>query len=234
VKIRVSRFDPDRDSAPRREEFDVPGVENGESVLGILQRIRESLDSTLAFRFGCRFKGCGLCTVEIDGRALPACMIRAKEGMEVGPLRSFAVVRDLVVDRRPLTEFFARQQLYVVPAEEGKLPASFEVPPAYGVLARCTECLACLAECPRFDPRDESFGGPLTFVKLAQLHCDPRDGRDRRAQAESLGVAACLSCESRCACPLGVPIYRTAIESLLNRTAASADRAPSGAGGGER
>ena len=54
MKIRVRRFDPDRDSAPRREEFDVSGVEDGESVLGVLQRIRESLDSTLAFRFGCR------------------------------------------------------------------------------------------------------------------------------------------------------------------------------------
>ena len=234
MKIRVSRFDPDRDSAPRREEFDVPDVEDGESVLGALQRIRESLDSTLAFRFGCRFKGCGLCTVEIDGRALPACIIRAKEGMEVGPLRSFAILRDLVVDRRPLTEFFARQQLYVVPAEEGELPTSFEVPPAYGVLAGCTECLACLAGCPRFGPQDENFGGPLTFVKLAQLHFDPRDGRDRRAQAKSLGVTNCLSCDSRCSCPIGVPIYHTAIEPLLEGTPAGTDSASRDVRKGER
>jgi succinate dehydrogenase/fumarate reductase-like Fe-S protein len=142
-------------------------------------------------------------------------MIRAKEGMEIGPLQSFPVLRDLVVGRRPLTEFFARQQLHIVPAEEGKLPANFEVPPAYGVLARCTECLACLAECPSFDFQDESFGGPLTFVKLAELHFDPRDCRDRRAQAKSLGVTSCLSCESKCSCPIGVPIHRTAIEPLL-------------------
>jgi succinate dehydrogenase/fumarate reductase iron-sulfur protein len=156
LKIRVTRYDPDRDSAPRREAFDVPGVEEGESVLGVLQRIRETSDSTLAFRFGCRFKGCGLCTVEIDGRALPACMIRAKEGMEVEPLRSFPVLRDLVVDRRPLTEFFARQQLHLVAAEGEELPASFDVPPAYALLAKCTECLACVARCPRFDLREAS------------------------------------------------------------------------------
>jgi succinate dehydrogenase/fumarate reductase iron-sulfur protein len=215
VKIRVSRFDPDRDSAPRREEFDVPGAPDGESVLGVLQRIRESTDSTLAFRFGCRFKGCGLCTVEIDGRALPACTIRAKEGMEVGPLRSFPVLRDLFVDRHPMMEFFARQQLHLIPAKEGRLPASFEVPPAYAALAKCTECLACVAGCGRFDLEDDNFGGPLTFVKLAQLHFDPRDDRDRRTQAKSLGVTACSSCESRCTCPVGVPIYRTAIEPLL-------------------
>ena len=150
LKLRVSRFDPLSEPHARWQEFDVPDVE-GESVLGVLQRIRELFDSTLAFRYGCRFKGCGLCTLEIDGRALPACMIRAKEGMEVGPLGSFPVLRDLVVDRRPLTEFFARHKLHLVLPADGELPATFEVPPAYDDLAKCTECLACLATCPSFD-----------------------------------------------------------------------------------
>ena len=91
----------------------------------------------------------------------------------------------------------------------------FVVPPAYGELARCTECLACLAGCASFDLEDGSFGGPLSFVKLAQLHFDPRDGQDRRAQARALGVTTCLSCKTKCSCPVGVPIYRTAIEPLL-------------------
>jgi succinate dehydrogenase / fumarate reductase iron-sulfur subunit len=214
LKLLVSRFDPVRESRPRWQEFDLPGAE-GETVLGALQLIRRSLDSTLAFRYGCRFKGCGLCTVEINGRALPACMIRAKEEMTVSALRSFPVLRDLAIDRRPVTEFFARQQLHLALPEAGERPALFRVPPTYDDLARCTECLACLAECPSFDLRDGSFGGPLTFVKLAQLHFDPRDGQDRRAQARSLGVGTCLSCETRCSCPIGVPIYRAAIEPLL-------------------
>ena len=70
-------------------------------------------------------------------------------------------------------------------------------------------------ECPRFDLQDRGFGGPLSFVKLAQLHFDPRDSRDRRAQAKALGVRSCLSCRPRCSCPVGVPIYRAAIEPLL-------------------
>jgi succinate dehydrogenase/fumarate reductase iron-sulfur protein len=210
----VRRFDPDCDAEPRWEEFEVP-VGEGESVLGVLQQIRETCDSTLAFRYGCRFKGCGLCTVEIDGRPLPACMVRAREGMEVGPLGSLPVLRDLVVDRRPLAELLARHRLHLLPPEGEELPTSFEVPPAYGELAKCTECLACLAGCPSFDPGSVSFGGPLAFVKLAQLHLDPRDGEDRRAQAKALGVATCRPCEDRCACPVGVPIYRVAIQPLL-------------------
>jgi succinate dehydrogenase/fumarate reductase iron-sulfur protein len=223
LKLRVSRFDPLSEPHARWQEFDVPDVE-GESVLGVLQRIRELFDSTLAFRYGCRFKGCGLCTLEIDGRALPACMIRAKEGMEVGPLGSLPVLRDLAVDRRPLTEFFARHKLYLVLPADAELPATFEVPPAFEDLAKCTECLACLATCPCFDvrslgnpddPEKPSFGGPLAFVKLAQLHFDPRDAEDRRAQAKALGVGTCGSCQTRCSCPIGVRIYPSAIEPLL-------------------
>jgi succinate dehydrogenase / fumarate reductase iron-sulfur subunit len=226
LKLRVSRFDPLSEPQARWQEFDVPDVE-GESVLGVLQRIRELFDSTLAFRYGCRFKGCGLCTLEIDGRALPACMIRAKEGMEVGPLNSLPVLRDLVVDRRPLTEFFARHKLHLVLPAGGELPATFAVPPAYDDLAKCTECLACLATCPSFDvgnlgnpndsddPEKPSFGGPLTFVKLAQLHFDPRDAEDRRAQAKALGVGTCRSCQTQCSCPIGVRIHPSAIEPML-------------------
>jgi len=151
-------------------------------------------------------------------------MIRAKDGMEVGPLGSFPVLRDLVVDRRPLTEFFARQELHLVLPAAGELPATFEVPPAYEDLTRCTECLACLATCPSFDagrldvpkdPNEPVFGGPLGFVKLAQLHFDPRDAEDRRAQARALGVGTCRSCETHCSCPLGVRIYASAIEPML-------------------
>ena len=226
MKLRVRRFDPLSEPQARWQEFDVPDVE-GESVLGVLQRIRELFDSTLAFRYGCRFRGCGLCTLEIDGRPLPACMIRAKEGMEVGPLGSFPVLRDLVVDRRPLTEFFARHKLHLVLPAGGELPATFEVPPAYDDLAKCTECLACLATCPSFDvgnlgnpndsddPEKPSFGGPLTFVKLAQLHFDPRDAEDRRAQAKALGVGTCRSCQTQCSCPIGVRIHPSAIEPML-------------------
>ena len=137
--------------------------------------------------------------------------------MEVGPLASFPVLRDLVIDRRPLVERFARWGLYLLPPEGEVSPASFEVPDVYGELAACTECLACMAGCPSFDLENRSFGGPLTFVKLAALHFDPRDGEDRRAQAEALGLATCRSCETRCACPVGVPIYRAAIEPLLQR-----------------
>jgi succinate dehydrogenase/fumarate reductase-like Fe-S protein len=142
-------------------------------------------------------------------------MVKAKEGMEVGPLASFPVIRDVVIDRRPMTEFLARQRLYVVLPGKGAPPRTFKIPPTYDRLVRCTECLACQAECTSFELKNRGFGGPLVFVKLAQLHLDPRDGENRRAQAKAMGVSACLACKTKCRCAVGVPVYRDAIETLL-------------------
>jgi succinate dehydrogenase/fumarate reductase iron-sulfur protein len=186
----------------------------GETVLGALQHIYEYQDSSLAFQYGCRFKGCGLCTMKINGRARLACATRVEEGMEFSPLDHLPVLRDLAIDRRPLTEFLARNQLYLIPSSEKKLPAVFEIPPPYQQLAQCVECLACVSECPSFELSNERFGGPLTFVKLAQLHVDPRDTLDRKAQAKALGIDACLTCTAKCSCPIGVPIRKAAIQPL--------------------
>ncbi|MBI3108607.1 MAG: 4Fe-4S dicluster domain-containing protein, partial [Candidatus Rokubacteria bacterium] len=92
-------------------------------------------------------------------------------------------------------------------------PRSLAVPAEHARLSACTECLSCLAACPSFEAGRDEIGGPYHFVKLAQLHWDPRDGADRRAQAAELGIARCAACR-KCACPLGIPIYRAAVTPL--------------------
>ncbi|MGE5576918.1 MAG: 4Fe-4S dicluster domain-containing protein [Syntrophothermus sp.] len=77
----------------------------------------------------------------------------------------------------------------------------------------CTECLCCLAACPRYHYEDPSFGGPYLFVKLAQLHSDPRDAADRRKQAWEMGIGECEGC-GKCYCPNGVDIFKKAIGPL--------------------
>ena len=90
-------------------------------------------------------------------------------------------------------------------------PASLEV------LLGCLECLCCHARCPEVAAAAgnlDSFAGPFVFLKLAQLHLDPRDRVDRKTQAHRLGVSRCLNCR-HCSCPQGIPLYREAILPLL-------------------
>ncbi|MBI5117989.1 2Fe-2S iron-sulfur cluster binding domain-containing protein, partial [Candidatus Poribacteria bacterium] len=201
MKVRVARIDPLEDTIRKWDTYDID-LAGGETVLGALQYIYKHHDSTLAFQYGCRFKGCGLCTMKINGQARLACMTKAEDGMELSPLNHLPVLRDLAIDRRSMTKYLNLHRLHLVISRDRELPTVFAVPPSYEKLAACIECLACMSECPSFDLENGAFAGPLTFVKLAQLHFDPRDILDRKAQAKTLGISACIECKTKCRCPL--------------------------------
>ncbi|MCL4517325.1 MAG: 2Fe-2S iron-sulfur cluster-binding protein [Firmicutes bacterium] len=216
------------------QAFQVPLTE-GDTVLTTLLYIHENLDSTLAFRHGCRTGKCGLCAVEADGKTRLACQTTVVPRMVIGPLSRLPVLRDLVVDRRRFFDQLSRHQLYLAKQQfclgsHRFYPESrqfcqddpYSSLPQFGVikepaehhnLMACTECLCCLAACPRYDWEDSSFGGPYLFVKLAQLHFDPRNTTDRRKQARELGIGECAEC-GKCYCPNGIAIYKTAIRPL--------------------
>ncbi len=213
MKIQVSRFDPDVDVAPRLQEFVIPAA-YGRNVLQALIYIYDNVDSTLAFCYGCRLKNCGLCGVSINGKPRLACMTELRDGMVVEPMAKLPLLRDLMIDRAWLFSTLERLQLYI---PDNLPPESFEVlvePEEHKQLMKCTECLCCLSACPTYRSDEASVGGPFHFVKLAQLHYDFRDPLSRPRQALELGVERCSSCR-KCSCPMGVKIYKLAVEPLL-------------------
>jgi len=215
VNISVMRYDPERGADPLLESYEVP-AEEGATVMGALLYIYETYDSTLAFRYGCRNGSCGLCAMDIDGRPGLACATALRPGMVLRPLQQLPVARDLMVDRQWIMPFLRRFGLFVPEGDMRAWPQALKVPEQHARLMACTECLSCLAACPSYEHGHEDLGGPYHFVKLAQLHWDPRNTTDRRAQAAQLGVDRCASCR-RCSCPLGIPIYRLAVTPLAQR-----------------
>lgn len=188
----------------RTQTFRVP-LTPGATVLQALQYIYDELDSTLAFRFSCRYKRCGLCGVMVDGKPRLACRTRLENVQEVAPLAGLPLVRDLVVDRRAY--FGSLSSLGLYPQGPRFEPFSILKEEAlYRNLVTCVECLCCVASCPKYVRCRTGFAGPYVFVKLAQLHLDPRDRADRKAQARLLGLENCDGCK-RCACPNGVKLH---------------------------
>ena len=212
ITISVERSDPEQGREPVLEAYEVP-VDDGATVLGALLHIYETSESNLAFRCGCRNRDCGLCAVDVNGKPRLACITPLRKGMVIRPLRKLPVARDLMIDRRWIMPFLERFDLFVRDGGLSDWPPRLAVPAAHARLAACAECLSCLSTCPSFESGRDDLGGPYHFVKLAQLYWDPRDGVDRRAQAAQLGIARCAGCR-KCACPLGIPIYRTAVAPL--------------------
>ena len=211
-KISIRRYDPQAGTEARWIEYSAPDGKRV-TVLEALMSIYENEDPTLAFRFGCRFGKCGLCAVEVDGRPLMACFTEIKDGMKIGPLSGMPVVRDLVIDRSAYFAGLRELQIFIPEQEGSPEPKIIKEPETHKKLSQCVECLACNAACPSYDFENNSLASPYVFVKLAQLHFDPRDTVDRRKQARELGVAACADCK-KCRCIHGINIRRDALDAL--------------------
>lgn len=216
MKMTVLRFDPDSDREARYEAYELPELEKA-TVLQALLHIYDEQDSTLAFSYNCRYKNCGLCGMTINGRPDLACLTPLTDGTVVEPLRNLPVLRDLVIDRRKLFADLGTYAAYIPEPADSPVGGNVEVvlePPERSAYMQCTECLVCVAMCPEYRHDGSGSAGPMTFVKLMQLHLDPRDTTDRQAQARQLGIDKCADCKD-CSCPNNIPIRRGAIACLL-------------------
>ena len=219
VKVRVFRFDPVTDQAPRFEEYLVPYAEKMR-VLDALNYIHEHYDGSLAYRWVCRAAQCGSCTVMVDGKPGPACRTEIPAGTEVitiEPLRAFPVIKDLVVDTDRAYSRFEAIRPYVQRPEVERRPEVImpseveEIKP----LRSCIECFACLSACPVVNEIQEEYLGPMGMRKLAELSLDRRDTQDRVAMALASGMYNCTTCKNCWAvCPQEIKVPEKAVEKL--------------------
>jgi succinate dehydrogenase / fumarate reductase iron-sulfur subunit len=217
TNVRVQRFDPSRDQAPRFDHYRVE-VESGMTVLEVLQWIKQHQDPTLTFRAACRSSICGSCAVRVNGKAVLACSTQViptlvdhwRAAITVAPLRNLPVLRDLVVDIEPALQKLARLHPYLV-EDPHRVPAALEEESRMSAaelhaLDRVTDCIlcaACVGNCP-VAAVDPTYPGPFALAKAYRFSADPRDAFDlpRMQAAQDHGLWSCAQCR-RCVtvCP---------------------------------
>ena len=202
--------------------------EEGEKpmALDVLLQAQATKIPDLSFRYGCRNRTCGICTVDINGKPRIACRARVRDGDQVSAVSTLPVVRDMVAKR----DGVARQL-------RGKLPTSLrgndlnvEAPEDYHALTACIECYACLDHCPMHernltadgDERDENgsyrWGSPFSFLKMQRIRLDPvaseADKEEALSAAQYLGLEICRDCPG-CKCGVGIDLKRKVVKPLL-------------------
>ncbi|NWQ43414.1 hypothetical protein MLOOGBEN_22200 [Bacillus sp. EB106-08-02-XG196] len=188
-------------------------IDSGRStILEALQQIKQDVDPTLAIRYGCRYKHCGLCGISVNGTARMACMTKVKTGMTIGPLEKMPILQDLMVDRSFVTETIKEKKLFHQPLT-GTTPSAINE--NYLTVSKCTDCLSCVSGSSIYyhDNRNE-VAAPLFFVKLAQLQLHPLNQDDYQSKAHELGVKAYEN-SPPIPCPYGIPIKKIAIDLFL-------------------
>ena len=178
----VYRYDPDNDTAPRMDTYDVDTDTCGPMVLDALIKIKNEIDPTLTFRRSCREGICGSCAMNIDGGNTLACIKSAEDiGDEVRiyPLPHMPVIKDLVPD---LTNFYA-QYASIKPWLQSKTPPppdterlqTKEDQELINEPSACILCACCSTSCPSYWWNSDRYLGPAALLASYRWLVDSRD-----------------------------------------------------------
>jgi succinate dehydrogenase / fumarate reductase iron-sulfur subunit len=187
MKFRIYRYNPEADSAPCMQEYELDIEPAGKMLLDALLLLKEQ-DDTLSLRKSCREGVCGSDAMNINGRNGLACITplsSLKEPVSLRPLPGLPVIRDLIVD---MTQFFKQYrsiQPYLInndPPPETERLQSPEQRAHLNGLYECILCACCSTACPSFWWNPDKFVGPAGLLQAYRFIADSRD----QATAERL------------------------------------------------
>jgi fumarate reductase iron-sulfur subunit len=227
IAMVVTRFDPDRDQAPKTQRYEIEAREDWK-VLDALNYIKDHVDPTLSHRWSCRMAVCGSCGMQVNGEPKLTCketLADFGDVVEVAPLANFPVIRDLVVELDGFMERLQDVKPWIMVAkeraiEEGTYRQSPEELEEYKKFSMCINCMLCYAACPVV-ANEPDFLGPAAIALGHRYNQDSRDeGAPERNEIfrEDGGIFAC-SFANECTevCPKGVdPGYAIQQAKLLN------------------
>ncbi len=203
-------------------------------ALDVLLQAQATSMPDLAFRYGCRARNCGVCTIDINGKPRIACRSRVREGDRLAPMATLPVLADLVVRR----DGIARQMHGRLANGAQGNDLNVDAPDVYHDLTACIECYACLDGCPMHarnfagglpgsmpdgeaqpDPaQGYKWGNPFSLLKLQRIRVDPlttEAGQNAAlANAIELGLDACVDCAG-CKCGVGIDLMGQVVGQLL-------------------
>lgn len=192
LTVSIYRYNPEKDSAPYMEDFQLDTGGKDIMVLDVLEMLKAK-EPALTFRRSCREGVCGSDGLNINGKNGLACITPLSEaGLKGGklvlrPLPGLPVIRDLIVDMSLFYKQYEKIKPYLI--AEGELPEppierlqSPEDREKLDGLYECILCACCSTSCPSFWWNPDKFVGPSGLLQAWRFLADSRD----TAKAERL------------------------------------------------
>jgi succinate dehydrogenase / fumarate reductase iron-sulfur subunit len=219
--LTIRRFDPDVDTEPRWENFDVQ-VYPTDRILDALHQIKWEQDGSLTFRRSCAHGICGSDAMRINGRNRLACKTLIKDldtskPITVEAIKGLPLEKDLIVDMEPFFESYRTMQPFLIASSkpEKERLQSVTQRARFDDTTKCILCAACTSSCPVFWT-DGQYFGPAAIVNAHRFIFDSRDeGAKVRLDIlnDKEGVWRCrttFNCSD--ACPRGIEVTKAISE----------------------
>ena len=193
-------------------------------ALDVLLQAQETVLDDLAFRYGCRARNCGVCTIDVNNKPRLACRARVKEGDTISAIATLPKIKDLIVKRDSIAK-----QMVGYNNISSKNNFNIEADKTYHNLTSCIECYACLDGCPLHAKNSQEkknndepykYGNPFSLLKIQRLIIDPLTPEFEKSKliqkAKDLGLEVCIDCPG-CKCGVGINLKDEVIKPLLKR-----------------
>ncbi len=191
LQVSIYRYNPETDSAPYMQEFQVDTQGRDLMVLDILHLMKEQ-DSGLAFRRSCREGVCGSDGMNMNGKNGLGCITPLSEVVKgnklvLRPLPGLPVIRDLVVDMGLFYKQYERIQPYLQNSDPEPAIERLQSPEdrdKLDGLYECILCACCSTACPSFWWNPDKFVGPAGLLQAYRFLADSRDTATAERLAE--------------------------------------------------
>uniref|UniRef100_V9NEP5 Succinate dehydrogenase [ubiquinone] iron-sulfur subunit n=1 Tax=Rhodymenia pseudopalmata TaxID=31502 RepID=V9NEP5_RHOPU len=178
--IRVYRWNPHLNKKPWFTIYPISLDYCGPMVLDALIQVKDTQDSTLAFRRSCREGICGSCAMNINGVNSLACLKSLKTSTKfitIYPLPHMYIIKDLIPD---LSNFYSQYRLikpWLInynPQKNEFLQSKTDRLELDG-LYECILCACCSASCPSYWWNHDKYLGPAILLQAYRWIVDSRD-----------------------------------------------------------
>ena len=216
-----------QESSKAESRYETFAVDNqpGLNVISILQSIAadpRTIDgrqtTPVAWECSCLEEVCGACTMVINGRVRQACAALVEKIPErpirIEPMKTFSVVRDLIVDRKKMFEALKAVKAWVPIDGTHDLGAG----PRYSArvqeiryrLSECMTCGCCAEACPQYNDAT-GFLGPAAVAQVQLFNCHPTGAFTQSERLDAMmGPGGLHNCGNAQACvevcPKNIPL----------------------------
>lgn len=234
VKFIVTRQDAP-DAKPYAEEFEVPYRPNMNVISALMEIQRNPVNAggkhtaPVCWESNCLEEVCGACSMIINGKPRQACSAlidKLEQPVRLEPMKTFPVVRDLVINRQRMFDSLKRVKAWIPidgTYDLGPGPRMAETKRQWAYeLSKCMTCGVCLEACPNVNDKTSFIGpAPISQVRLFNSHPTGEMNQDERLEAllDDGGIEGCGNSQNCVrACPKGIPLTTSIAEMNKDTT----------------
>jgi succinate dehydrogenase / fumarate reductase, iron-sulfur subunit len=229
VQLIITRQDSP-EGKPYQEEFRIPYRKNMNIISALMEIQRNPVNAEgkettpVVWESNCLEEVCGACSMVINGRPRQACTAlvdHLEQPIRIEPMRTFPVIRDLIVDRSRMFDALKRVKAWI------PIDGTYDLGPGPRVpetvrqwryeLSKCMTCGVCLEACPNVNSKSK-FMGPFVAGQVALFNSHPTGEMNKDERLEALmgegGLQECGNSQNCVqSCPKGIPLT-TAIAKM--------------------